>query len=108
MKKVIFKKIRPDIVALISSFLTLIIIGTLIFQYLERWSWVESVYFTVVTLTTVGYGDLSPTTDISRIAAVIFILAGISVFGSAISILGDISAKKRTKRVKERRKKRNE
>ena len=34
--------------------------GTIFYRAVEDWTWVDSVYFTVITLTTVGYGDLSP------------------------------------------------
>lgn len=40
----------------------LVLTGTLFYWRFEDWSFVESLYFCVVTLTTVGFGDLSPTT----------------------------------------------
>lgn len=63
-------------------------IGTLAYRELENWSWIESLYFSVVTLTTIGYGDLHPTTDISRLFTVFYILFGVVTVVSAISIVG--------------------
>ncbi len=45
----------------------------------EDWGWVDSVYFTVITLTTVGYGDLNPTTAGSKLFTVALVLVGIGV-----------------------------
>jgi len=36
--------------------------GTFIYHKLEGWSWIDSLYFTTVTMATVGYGDMHPTT----------------------------------------------
>ncbi|GMQ84900.1 MAG: potassium channel family protein [Acidimicrobiia bacterium] len=56
-------------------------IGTVVFHYLEDWSWVDSLYFSVVAVTTVGFGDLAPTTDAAKLFTVAYILAGISILG---------------------------
>ena len=50
-------------------------------------SWVDAIYFTVVTISTVGYGDITPVTDIGRIFVVILIISGLSIFLSAITVL---------------------
>ncbi|MEI6237564.1 MAG: potassium channel family protein, partial [Candidatus Saccharibacteria bacterium] len=45
-------------------FLLVVALGTLIFHIIEKWSWLDSIYFVVVTVATVGYGNLVPTSDI--------------------------------------------
>ena len=56
-------------------------IGTVVYRILEDWSWVDSFYFSAVALTTVGFGDLTPTTDASKIFTVFYIFSGISLIG---------------------------
>lgn len=47
----------------------------------------EAAYFTIVTVSTVGYGDIVPVTDIARIFVIILIIAGLSIFLSAMTVL---------------------
>ena len=60
-------------------------VGTLAYRVLEDWSWVDSLYFSVVTLTTVGYGDLSPTTDASKLFTVVYLAIGVSLLGATFN-----------------------
>ena len=60
-------------------------LGTVVYRILEDWSWVDSFYFSSVTLTTVGYGDLSPTTTVSKLFTVFYIFAGISLIGALLN-----------------------
>ncbi len=71
-----------------SAVIVLFLIGTFAYHQLEGWSYVDSFYFTGVTLTTVGYGDLHPTTDASKIFTVLFALAGIGVILASLTFLG--------------------
>ena len=57
----------------------LLALGTVVYHYLEDWSWVDSLYFSVVAVTTVGFGALSPTTDGSKLFTVVYILLGITI-----------------------------
>lgn len=63
----------------------IIIVGTLMYHYLEGWSYVDSLYFSVVTLTTIGYGDFAPQTDAGKIFTVLYIIAGIGMILSFIN-----------------------
>ena len=42
------------------SAIALLAVGTVVYQLLEDWSWVDSLYFSTVAVTTVGFGDLTP------------------------------------------------
>jgi voltage-gated potassium channel Kch len=53
--------------------------GTIVYHFVEGWRWLDSLYFSVITLTTVGYGDLSPQTDFGKIFTIIYILTGIGI-----------------------------
>lgn len=58
----------------------LVVSGTLFYWRVEDWTIVESLYFSVVTLTTVGFGDFAPTSDGGQIFTIFYILTGIGVF----------------------------
>ncbi len=60
-------------------FSLLIFIGSLGFYSLgENWSVLESVYMTIITLSTVGFGETQPLTDAGKIWTIIVILFGVS------------------------------
>jgi hypothetical protein len=54
-----------------------IAIGAAIYHWLEGWSWLDSIYFVVVTLTTIGYGDLSPTTPLTKLITIFYGMNGV-------------------------------
>jgi len=56
-----------------------IALGTLAFHLLEGWSILDSLYVTVQTLTTVGFGDLTPQTTLGRTFATLFMMVGVGV-----------------------------
>jgi len=60
-------------------------IGTISYHFIEGWSWVDSFYFSVVTGSTVGFGDLSPTTDASKLFTVLYIFSSISILGTFLN-----------------------
>jgi voltage-gated potassium channel len=62
--------------------------GTVFFRAVEGWSWLDSYFFTVVTLSTVGYGNLVPATVAGKIGTTVFILAGLGIFAAAIQRFG--------------------
>jgi len=57
-----------------------LVIGTLGFMVLESLSFVDALYFTIVTISTVGYGDIHPTNMISKIFGIFLIIIGIGTF----------------------------
>jgi len=53
--------------------------GTLFYHWVEGWRWLDSLYFCVMTLATVGYGDFSPQTDLGKIFAMVYVFMGIGL-----------------------------
>lgn len=52
-------------------------VGSVFYMQVEGWDFWQALYFCVTSLTTVGYGDLHPTTDFSRIFTTFYILVGV-------------------------------
>ena len=71
---------------LLTTFIV-ILVGSTTYHYLEDWSWVDAVYFSVVTLTTVGFGDFAPQTDAGKIFTIFYIIVGIGIILSFINTL---------------------
>lgn len=82
------KRLRKKILTVICVMLFVLLFGTVAYMLLEKWSFVDSLYFSTVTLTTIGYGDLYPTTPASRFFTVIFIIVGVAVMLNALTFLG--------------------
>lgn len=68
------KKARPIFIYA----LILVLFSSALFHWLEGWSWLDSVYFVVITFTTIGYGDFSPTTPLTKIITIFVGLNGVA------------------------------
>merc|ERR1719453_724636 len=72
----------------LAAVVTYLSIGIVVMCIAEGWSFIDSFYFSVTTLTTVGYGDLLPTTDGSKIFIMFFVFIGIGLVGAALGVVG--------------------
>lgn len=70
---------------LVATALATLAIGTVVYHFVEKLSWVDAYYFSVVTLATVGYGDITPQTDFGKIFTTFYILAGVGIITTFIS-----------------------
>jgi voltage-gated potassium channel len=70
---------------LLASALLTLTIGTVFYHLVERWSWLDSYYFSVVTLTTVGYGDFAPHTAAGKFFTTFYLMFGIGIITAFIS-----------------------
>ena len=86
----LFRPIRavfrdPEGKLILASVAGLLAVGTVAYAILEGWSLLDSLYFSVVTLATVGYGDLHPTTDLAKVFTIGYILTGIGIVAAFAS-----------------------
>ncbi|MFI1745726.1 potassium channel family protein [Thalassobellus sediminis] len=71
-------------VFLLAIILTIGIVG---YKLISNYSWVDSVYMTVITITTVGFGEVVPLDDQSKIFTIFLILASVVIVGYALSTI---------------------
>jgi voltage-gated potassium channel len=80
-----------------------LVIGAAIYHHLLHLSWVNAFYFCTITLATVGYGDITPTTNASKIFTIFYIFVGIGIFASFASLLiRNASLRRELRRAKRR------
>lgn len=62
-------------------------VGTLFYHFLERWTWIDSFFFSVMTLATVGYGGFEPSTTLSKLFTVGFVVVGLGIMLGFVAIV---------------------
>lgn len=72
---------------LIGIFITILIFWAAFFLFSPSYGWVDDFYFVIVTLTTVGYGDVTPKTYNEKVLAIILILIGVFVFSVITALM---------------------
>jgi voltage-gated potassium channel len=77
----------------------LLVTGTIFYWHFEDWTIIEALYFSVVTLTTIGYGDLTPTTAGTQIFTIIYILTGVGVLVALLSSVAQHYIRQRSERL---------
>jgi len=88
--KEIINKIKWQIGISISVLLLFLVIGVIGYMILEDYTFLESVWFTVITLTSIGYGTVRPLSDVGMIFTIFLILCGTSFVLYFISILASV------------------
>jgi voltage-gated potassium channel len=67
----------------------LLLTGTIFYWRAEDWTFIQALYFSVVTLTTIGYGDFTPTSAGTQIFTIIYILTGLGVFVALLASVAE-------------------
>ena len=72
--------IRFRLTIYLAIFFGVVFAGTIAFKILENKNWVDAIYFIIVTVATVGYGDVTPATFQGKVFAIALIVIGVSTF----------------------------
>lgn len=83
MKQLFNSKIAGAVFLLLVIFMT----GVISFRFFSDYSWIDAFYMTVITITTVGYGEVMPLSPNEKIFVSLLIISSIFIVGYAISVI---------------------
>lgn len=83
----------PGFRALLVFVLVLLLTGTIFYSSVEGWRPLDALYFSVTTLTTIGFGDFAPKTDLGKIFTIFYIFVGVGTILSFITLVARHSRK---------------
>jgi hypothetical protein len=87
----------------LAIFCSVLILGTVGFMLVEHLPVTDAIYFTIVTIATVGYGDISPATPAGKILAVILIVTGVGTFVSTLATATEVFLNRRESQVRQQK-----
>lgn len=83
-----WSKVEVVFIIPLSLFFGMIFLGAYCYTFLEGWNYLDALYFSVSTSTTLGYGDFVPLTDGGKIFTIIFSLVTISLALYFFTLIG--------------------
>ena len=87
---VTIRKLYRHLIFVASLYSLLLLLGSGGYIFIEGWPWTDSVYMTVITISTVGFGEIRPLSPIGRVFTGGLIILGVSTTAYAISTLADV------------------
>ncbi len=75
--------------------LILLVVAIGVFGYKllsDAYTWIEALYMTVITVTTVGFSEVHPTSDMEKLFTVFLIVTSISIYGYVVSVISEYIA----------------
>ena len=81
---------------------TIVVLGSAVISAIEAWPFIDAVYWAIVTITTVGYGDITPKSAGGKAFCIVYILLGSLVVARAISVFIQYPLLMRSKRLEMR------
>lgn len=82
--------VQPKLIGAVIVISLLIVVGTVFYYYIENWSWIDSLFFSISYITTAGHATMVPLTDIGKLFTSAYLLVGVSL---ALYILIDVLGK---------------
>lgn len=83
----LIKFFRTKIYTAVFLLTLLLAIGVIGFKVMSNYTWVDSFYMTVITITTVGFGEVQPLDDNAKIFTIFLILTSVIILGYAITVI---------------------
>ena len=87
MHNPLIKLFRSKIYTALLLLILVLFIGILGFKIIADYTWIDAIYMTVITITTVGFEEVNPLDNTAKIFTVFLILSSVVIVGYAISII---------------------
>lgn len=84
------RKFLSHFIVVVGLYLILLAVGWVGYVYIEGWSWTDSVYMTVITISTVGFGEIRPLSPTGRVFTGAMIIMGVSTTAYAFSTMANL------------------
>jgi len=71
-----------------------LVTGTFFYHTVEGLRYLDALYLSVITLTTVGYGDIAPHTDAGKIFTMIYLIVGVGIILGFVNFIAEHAREK--------------
>ena len=88
----------PEFRGLFVLVLVTLAAGTLFYWKIEGWTLLDAFYFSSITLTTVGYGDLAPATAAGKLFTIFYVFTGIGLIVAFLNAVANAAVQQREER----------
>ena len=78
---------RSKIYIAIALMLSVLMAGTLGYHFIAELSWLNAIYMTIITVTTVGFNEVGPLETEGKIFTIFLIISSVFIFAYAISVI---------------------
>lgn len=96
------RRLRMSFMISLGAAVLVLVLGAVIVGLIEGWSWHTSFYWSCVTFTSVGFGDVVPNFRASQMVATVLMLVGVLIVGSCAGVLGSFISVQRELRLRHR------
>ncbi|HKL90683.1 MAG TPA: potassium channel protein [Allomuricauda sp.] len=83
------KLMRSKILVALTLMVMVLLIGVVGYKMLSDFTWIEAIYMTIITVTTVGFSEVRPLDANAKIFTVFLIVTSVFIFGFAISVVSE-------------------
>lgn len=77
----------PDTRNILTASGILLLSGMVLFRFIEDLGWLDALYFSLITLSTIGFGDITPTTELGKVVTIVYSIAGLGILAALISAI---------------------